>query len=94
MQVLLFPWTWGASSSQYVCVCSCLRERASIKIPTVWALENFQVGEPGPIQTRLTRTKHMPSYHSGNSKGFRSPRSGMGQRPNTRTKDAPRALIT
>ena len=38
--------------------------RPSIKIPILWGLESFQVGQPAPMQeptqTRLLTTKHTP----------------------------------
>lgn len=49
------PGTW---------ICSCLREEAPIKTPTLWGLESFQFGEPAsiqdPTQRHLIRTKDTP----------------------------------
>lgn len=54
--------------------------------------------EPAPMQEPpklcLPHWNKTHFYHSGNSKGSRSPSSGEGQRPSTGTEDALRALIT
>ena len=62
----LFSHGVGVRRLPDVWTCSCLHhEEASIKIPTPWGLDSFQVGEPAPnqepIQSCHIRTKGTPT---------------------------------